>query len=390
MKRRLLCSFLIALAAAEWLFFASTSTKSATPGGDFVIVYAGAKLANENPLALYDSQAQFRIEQEALHSEGYEARFLYPPFFALAIRPLGRINYAAAYWVWTTFTIVVYLAAVLLLIREFLGNAAIIVLSAIACPAFHWLMVSGQTTALALLIFVLIYIAVTRRLYFIAGALIALLAYRPQFMILLAPICLVRLPRSAIFGFIILLFGLFLIGAIGLSLDSYLRYWALIREMTDLVRLKIHPLGFFISAYVLLRTLGSEMLATTGSLGLAIFLGYRLFRHWPRNDNTHRFASWFASAIIGTLLAMSYSLIYDLLLIIPVIAFTFGVAPRGAKAFVLAVLYCAPIVYFFLGSSAINLTPIALAWLFVVIDRALAESCGAVLAVKAQQKMSST
>ena len=87
---------------------------------------------------------------------------------------------------------------------------------------------------------------------------------------------------------------------------------------------------------------------------------------------------------------MSYSLIYDLLLIIPVIAFTFGVAPRGAKAFVLAVLYCAPIVYFFLGSSAINWIPLALGWLFIVMDRALAESCRAVLAVKAQQKMSST
>jgi len=81
---------LIVLGVAELLLLASTSTKSSTPGGDFAILYSGAKLANENPLALYDSQMQFRIEQQALHSEGYEARFFYPPFFALAIRPLGK------------------------------------------------------------------------------------------------------------------------------------------------------------------------------------------------------------------------------------------------------------------------------------------------------------
>ena len=389
MKRCLLCSFLIALATAEWLFFASTLTKSATPGGDFAILYAGAKLANENPLALYDSQTQFRLEQEALHSEKYEARFLYPPFFALAIRPLGRINYTAAYWTWTALTILLCLTTVILLIRAFRGNAAIIALSAIACPAFHWLMVSGQTTALALLIFVLIYIAIIRQLYFIAGALIALLVYRPQFMILLAPICLVRLPRSAIFGFTVVLFGLFLAGAIGLSLDSYLRYWALIREVTDLVRLKIHPLGFFISSYGFLRGLGSETFASLGCVGLVILFGYWLFVRWPNENDPEHVAKWFASLIVATLLTMSYSLIYDLLLIIIVIALAPGPLSRGLRASPLAFLYCAPILYFFVGDGTINLSPIALGCLFLVIDQGCLDGYETIVDLKVQQNISS-
>ena len=96
-NRCLICGFLIVLAVAEWWLFASTSTKSATPGSDFAILYAGAKLANENPPALYDSQTQFKVEQAVLQVPGWEARFLYPPFFALAISPLSRMNYVAAY-----------------------------------------------------------------------------------------------------------------------------------------------------------------------------------------------------------------------------------------------------------------------------------------------------
>jgi hypothetical protein len=191
-------------------------------------------------------------------------------------------------------------------------------------------------------------------------------------MILLAPICLMKLPWSAFIGFFSMLFALFVAGVMGLSLDSYARYFALIQEITDLLRLAIHPLGLFISAYGLLRSLGLETLATTGSLVLSIFLGFRLFVRWPSDYNLGRFSSWFASLILATLLTMSYSLIYDLLLIIPVIAFTLGV--RGAQVSALAFLYCAPILYFFMGSGAINLSPIALGWLFVAIDRSCPES----------------
>ena len=104
-------------------------------------------------------------------------------------------------------------------------------------------------------------------------------------MILLAPICLKKLPWSEFIGFFSMLFALFVAGAMGLSLDSYGRYFALIQEITDLLRLAIHPLGLFISAYGLLRSLGSETLATTGSLVLGIFLGVWLFVRWPSDHN---------------------------------------------------------------------------------------------------------
>jgi glycosyl transferase family 87 len=380
MKCTLLCGFLVLLAVSECLLFVSASTKSRTPGSDFAILYAGARLVNENPLDLYNAQAQFKIEREVLHSENWAARFLYPPFFALAISSLGRMNYVAAYWAWTGFTALLYLASVLLLIREFPGNTAIFALAAIGCPAFHWLILAGQTTVIALFIFVLIYIALRRRLYFIAGAFIALLGYRPQFMILIAPICLMKLPRSAFFGFVAMLFALFVAGVVGLSLDSYARYLALIREMTDLLRLAIHPLGFFVSAYGLLRMLGSETLATVASVGLAILSGYWLFVQWPSERDVGGFASWFASLIVATLLTMSYSLIYDLLLIMVVIALAPWSVLRSAQASALAFLYCAPVFYLFLGSGAINLSPIALGWLFITINRMRPSSYGGIQA----------
>jgi len=388
MKRVLLCGVLVLLAASEWLLFSAILTKSEIPGSDFITVYTGAKLVGTNPMDLYDLKVQYKIEREVVRSEGWKQIFLYPPFFALAIRPLGHMSYAAAYWTWIGLTVLLYSASVLLLIHESRRDRGTLVLTAIASPALYWLMLSGQTTAIALFIFVLIYVALTRQSYFIAGVLMALLAYRPQFMILLVPICVVKLPRSAFTGFFAMLFVLFVTGAVGLSLDSYARYFALLRETTNLLRFGLFPLGFFISSYGLLRGLGSEMVASAGSLGLTILFGYWLFIRWPNENDPEHFAKWFASLIVATLLTMSYSLIYDLLLITLVIALVPGTLQRGVHAIPVVFLYCAPILYFFIGDGTINLSPIALAWLFVAMDRTALEGFGAVR-VQAQQNVPS-
>ena len=87
MKLGLVYGLLLLLAISEWWLFASTSTKSATPGSDFAILYAGAKLANENPPALYDSQTQFKVEQELLQVPGWEPDFSIRRF---SLWPLAR------------------------------------------------------------------------------------------------------------------------------------------------------------------------------------------------------------------------------------------------------------------------------------------------------------
>jgi hypothetical protein len=148
--------------------------------------------------------------------------------------------------------------------------------------------------------------------------------------------------------------------------------------MADLVRLELFPLGFFISSYGLLRALGSELFASTGSLGLTVLLGYWLFIRWPNENDPEHVAKWFASLIVATLLMMSYSLIYDLLLIILVVALAPAPRQRGAQAIPLAFLYCAPIVYFFVGDGTINLSPIALGWLFASLHRTRLKSYGSV------------
>ena len=390
MNRRYFCTWLVLLAISESLLFTAILMKSEIPGSDFVALYTAAKLVDISPQDLYDAEKQYKIEREVLRSEGWKMRFLYPPFFALAIHPLGRMSYAAAYWTWIGFTALLYSASVLLLIRETRQSGFMLALAAVASPALHWLMLSGQTSAIALLIFVLIYVALTRRLYFLAGVLMALLAYRPQFMLLLAPICLIKLPRAALIGFFGTLVSLLVAGAVGLSLDSYTRYFALVREMADLVRLGLFPLGFFISSYGLLRALGSELFASAASLGLTILLGYWLFIRWPNENDGERFAEWFGSLIVATLLTMSYSLIYDLLLIMLVIALLPGARQRAVRAIPIAFLYCAPLLYFFVGNGAINLSPIALGWLFVAIAWGYPQSYGSVVEPKVQPNISSS
>jgi hypothetical protein len=86
---------------------------------------------------------------------------------------------------------------------------------------------------------------------------------------------------------------------------------------------------------------------------------------------------------------MSYSLIYDLLLIILVVALAPAPRQRGAQAIPLAFLYCAPIVYFFVGDGTINLSPIALGWLFLAIYQGCQDGYGTIVGLKVQQNIAS-
>ena len=146
MKHVLLCGVLVLLAVSEWLLSSAILTKSEIPGSDFFTLYTGARLVGTNPMDLYDAEEQYKIERKVIRSEGWKQIFLYPPFFALAIRLLGHMSYVAAYWTWIKLSVLLYSASVLLLIHESRRDRGILVLTAIASPAFHWIMLSGQTT----------------------------------------------------------------------------------------------------------------------------------------------------------------------------------------------------------------------------------------------------
>jgi alpha-1,2-mannosyltransferase len=152
--------------------------------GDFVHFYTiGHLAATRNVTPLYDGVAQ-HAEQVALVPDSASDRFLpvYPPQTALLFAPFSYLPYHWAASAWAAFTLLAYLSAVWLAWdRAALPDTQLVLTAAMAWPPLWLLVATGQTTALPLLAFVLGWWALERDRPWLGGAALGLLAFKPQF-----------------------------------------------------------------------------------------------------------------------------------------------------------------------------------------------------------------
>lgn len=155
------------------------------PGGvpadlDFVCFWSAGRLVVEGaPLTAYDPQ---RLATWSEHAAGYP--FFYPPAYLLLVAPLGLMPFTTAAAAWVAATGAGYLAAV----RAILPRAPVIALAAVAPAAFFNIYV-GQNGLLTAALFGGALVLLDRR-PIVAGLLIAALAYKPHFGLLLPPLLL--------------------------------------------------------------------------------------------------------------------------------------------------------------------------------------------------------
>jgi Glycosyltransferase family 87 len=196
------------LAAGElvgWLRFALTSNLQ---GPDFYTYYAiSLLLLNRGPGAVYDFAAQKQFQEQVTAQWGGQFILLphiLPPWVTLIFYPLGLVPYRAAYLAWgATIVLLVGLAIALLLRASGLrGRAALLGAAAAAAslPVFV-LLLQGQSDAPMIAATAAASLAWTSRRPARAGAYAALALVKPQLVLLLPALFVVRRSWRAVAAF---------------------------------------------------------------------------------------------------------------------------------------------------------------------------------------------
>ncbi len=312
-------------------------------GTDFSNVWSAGRMALEGRAAeAYDWAAHHAEQQKAFGDEGIPFYgWHYPPFFLIAAAALAVLPYTAAWGFWMAATAPLYLLAIRGIIAE---KAAL--LAAAAFPAVLVNVAHGQNGFLTAALIGGAMLVLDRR-PLVAGVLIGLLAYKPQFGVLV-PLVLAVSGRWKTFGAAAA--TVLVLSAVATALFGA-EIWSAFLESGHLTRTVVLEAGStgwqkFQSLFAALRAIGAPLEIAYALQG-ALFLGAATGLAWLwRGPAPMRVKA--AGLIIGSLLATPYVMDYDLMALGPAIAF---LAAEGLKSgfrsyekSVLAFAFLAPIV----------------------------------------------
>jgi hypothetical protein len=191
-----------------WVFWTWSSAvpnvdRSGTPlGGDFLMFYTAGRIAQEDPLALYDEsrqQAEFHRVIPGLEPGTCRLPYRYPPFVAVLMAPLSHLPFPIAFAVFTIVSI----------------SLAFLIVKMMDCMESHWFKESsgcfgwwlmgwpialetifgGQQSFVGLAIAVAVILLVQQRNYFWSGAILGLACYKPNLLLFFGIALVLRYPR---------------------------------------------------------------------------------------------------------------------------------------------------------------------------------------------------
>ena len=345
-------AFLIGFVVAIFVLFATAhgtvDYKGRPLGSDFSNVYAAGAYAREgHPEAPFSPKLQYAKEQAIFGSATPFYGWHYPPFFLLIATPLARFPYLVALVIWQLASLALYVGALGLLLRRQAAAPAnpVWFLLAVAYPAVFVNLTHGHNGFLTAALLAT-GLAILDERPLIAGIAFGLLAYKPQFAVLL-PIVLVATGRWRVFAAAIATV-LLLAAVVTLMFGSGV--WpAFVSSMgfTRTVVLEQGATGFnkIQSVFAWARLWGAPVpLAYALQLASSAAVAVCLVRLW-RSDAT--FADKGAALCLASLLATPYCLDYDMMALAPGIALlAVQGSQRGFRAYektLLTVLWMVPI-----------------------------------------------
>ena len=317
--------FLAAFAAA-FLFLAFTAHglndyQNRPLGTDFSNVYAAGTLTLDGaPEAAYDPARHYAREQAIFGRTTPYYGWHYPPFFLTVAGALARLPYLSALSLWQGATLALYLAALALLLRRRpqIAQGRMWLLLALAFPAVFVNLTHGQNGFLTAALLTGA-IALLDNRPIIAGILFGLLAYKPQFGILI-PLVLVVSARWRCFAAASATVAALVLLA---TLTFGAEIWSAFLASTHFSRtvvLEQGGAGFekIQSAFALVRLWGGsadaayavQILVTVGAAASLEIL-------WRSQASA---ACKGAGLCLGVLLATPYCLDYDMMVLAPAIA----------------------------------------------------------------------
>jgi hypothetical protein len=154
-------------------------------GTDFLHLYTlGSLAAAHRGADLYDMNAQAALAaQRVPEAAGIRYLPLYPPQVSIFFAPLAHLSYGWALILWWVCSVVVYGICCYFVWRScpnLRERGGTVVLLAVAFPAFFHLIAWGQTSAVALACFTLMFFLLRDRREFLAGLALGCLIFKPQ------------------------------------------------------------------------------------------------------------------------------------------------------------------------------------------------------------------
>jgi alpha-1,2-mannosyltransferase len=292
-------------------------------GTDFSSFYAAGTLVKDGLAAqAYEQAAHFARERAIFGPDAHYYGFQYPPVFLLVAAGLAQLPYLPALALWQAATLILYLMAMRAIMA--LADSAgapdrLWLLFALAFPAVFINLGHGQNGFLTVALFGGALALLDRR-PIVAGILVGMMIYKPQFGLMI-PLVLLATGRWRV-----------IIAATSTVAALLLLTWAVLDNavwpaflasmtITRVVLLEQGDVGWFKiqSVFSWVRLWGGPVAlayALQGAVALGVAVG--LVRLWRRRAP---FALKASALLIGTILATPFSLDYDLMLLAPAIVF---------------------------------------------------------------------
>jgi alpha-1,2-mannosyltransferase len=315
-------------------------------GTDFFHFYTLGSLALRHDGAdLYDMKAQAALAAERVpEAAGIQYLPLYPPQVSIFFAPLAHLSYSWALTLWWLLSAAIYAICCYSIwtacpnLRLQGGTVAIL---AVAYPAFFHLIAWGQTSALALACFTLMFFLLRDGRNFLAGVVLGCLIFKPQLGIVAAA---VLLSVGAWRALIAAAFS----AALELAAGVLYYGWEPLRHWFDVlwnVRAQLSVFEPRLYETHALRTFWSMLLpwpglawaayviSGLGVLGLTVAI-------WHRRES---FALRYSSLLLTTVLVSPHLTVYDLVILAPAILllaeWLSGQRPSRSNGFLSILLY---------------------------------------------------
>jgi alpha-1,2-mannosyltransferase len=325
-------------------------------GSDFSSFYAAGSLVLDGRANdVYDMALHYAREQQIFGAATPYYGWLYPPIFLLVATPLALMPYPLALAVWQISTFALYLSIIGVIVRRMRQRGMVIgpiwLPIAAGFPAVFVNLGHGQNGFLTAGLFGAALLALPTR-PLISGVLFGLLAYKPQFALIVPVALLVAGQWRTVVAAGITVMALVAVTSLAFGADLWLAF-AASTETSRKLLLEGGDVGFekLQSVFAAVRMWGGGIplaYAVQGVASAAAVCGTA----WVWRLSSDRDLKG-ALLIIATLLASPHVLDYDLMMLAPAIAFTVSAGIAGGfRDYEISVLAAAWIVPLLSRSSA--------------------------------------
>ncbi len=290
-------------------------------GTDFSSFYAaGSLVLDGQPGGPYDLAVQHAREQAIFGQATPFFIFPYPPFFLLIAAALALLSYPLALVVWQGASLALYLLSIRAIVSASGATRdPLCLLVALGFPAVFVNLGHGQNGFLTAGLFGFA-LATLQRKPLIAGALFGLLAYKPQFGLMI-PLVLLSTGQWRVIAAVAATVALLALATLAIfGADVWHAFFAS-TAVTRTMLLEYGDISWFKmqSVFAALRMWHASVeLAYVAQGAVTLAVAAFLVRLWRSNA---RYALKAASLPVATLLATPFCFDYDLMLLAPAIAF---------------------------------------------------------------------